>query len=109
MNERLKELTVTAALTGLKNRRYLEELLPDLMTKSNLAVLMIDIDFFKRVTDTFRHHAADVVWKEVADLLTNTIGNVGFTVRMGREEFIAVFPEITVKEPLLAAEKIWQR
>jgi len=87
MNGRLKEMTNTDVLTGLKNRRYLEEFLPGLIAESNLTLLIIDIDFFKRINDTFGHHAGDVVLKELAEVLTRTIGDVGFTYRRCVDEF----------------------
>lgn len=102
LNERLKELTVTDPLTGLKNRRYLEEFLPDLIRSGSLSLLMVDIDFFKRVNDTYGHPAGDQVLKELADLLAETIGKTGFAARLGGEEFVAVLHETD----LAAAEKL---
>lgn len=106
MNGRLKELTITDVLTGLKNRRYLEEFLPDIIEESGLALLMIDIDYFKRVNDRFGHHAGDVVLKELADVLASTIGTAGFAARLGGEEFVAVLPEMDLAEAEKVAEKI---
>ncbi|WP_282019308.1 GGDEF domain-containing protein [Planomicrobium okeanokoites] len=106
MNERLKELTITDVLTGLKNRRYLEEFLPDIIQESGLALLMIDIDYFKKVNDTFGHHAGDVVLKELADVLADTIATAGFAARLGGEEFVAVLPQMELSEAQEIAEKI---
>ncbi|WP_084243865.1 GGDEF domain-containing protein [Planomicrobium okeanokoites] len=106
MNERLKELTITDVLTGLKNRRYLEEFLPDIIQESGLALLMIDIDYFKKVNDTFGHHAGDSVLKELADVLADTIGTAGFAARLGGEEFVAVLPQMDLSEAQKIAENI---
>ncbi|WP_281864762.1 GGDEF domain-containing protein [Planomicrobium okeanokoites] len=106
MNGRLKEMTNTDVLTGLKNRRYLEEFLPGLIAESNLTLLIIDIDFFKRINDTFGHHAGDVVLKELAEVLTRTIGDDGFAARLGGEEFVAVLPIVELSEAQKIAEKI---
>lgn len=109
LNERLKELTVTDPLTGLKNRRYLEEFLPGFSNRNGLAFLMIDIDFFKLVNDTFGHHAGDEVLKELAVLLSETIGDAGFAVRIGGEEFAVVLPQTDLAIAARIAEKTRQK
>lgn len=108
MNERLKELAITDVLTGLKNRRYLEEFLPEFMEEGNLALLMIDIDYFKRINDTFGHHAGDMVLSELAEILAETIGTAGFAARLGGEEFVAVLPETGLAEAERFAERVRQ-
>ncbi|WP_033542733.1 sensor domain-containing diguanylate cyclase [Planococcus sp. CAU13] len=106
LNDRLKELTVTDVLTGLKNRRYLEEFLPELMAADSLYLLMIDIDYFKRVNDTYGHHAGDVVLKKLAEVLKGTIGKAGFAARLGGEEFVAVLPAMDTQKAAEMAEQI---
>lgn len=106
LNSRLKELTVTDVLTGLKNRRYLEEFLPELMKGGETSILMIDIDFFKRVNDTFGHHAGDIVLKSLAEVLEAAIGDAGFAARIGGEEFVAVLPAVGLAKAERLAEGI---
>ncbi|WP_203333775.1 GGDEF domain-containing protein [Planococcus beigongshangi] len=109
LNGRLKELTVTDALTGLKNRRYLEEFLPELMTAGSLSLLMIDIDFFKGINDTYGHHAGDIMLKQLAAVLEEAIGTAGFAARLGGEEFVAVLTAMDVAEASEIAEEVRQR
>jgi len=109
LNSRLKELTVTDVLTGLKNRRYLEEFLPELIKEGQTAILMIDIDFFKKVNDTFGHHAGDIVLKSLADVLEAAIGDTGFAARVGGEEFVAVLPAVGLAKAEELAEHIRKR
>lgn len=108
LNERLKELTVTDALTGLKNRRYLEEFLPDLIRTGSLSLLMIDIDFFKQVNDTYGHPMGDAVLKELAEVLAETIQDAGFAARIGGEEFVAVLHDTDLANAGQMAEAIRQ-
>ncbi len=106
LNERLKEMTITDVLTGLKNRRYLEEWLQNFSEDRSLALLMIDIDFFKRINDTFGHHAGDAVLKDLAAVLADVIGDAGFAVRLGGEEFVGVLWKTELQEAGMMAEKI---
>lgn len=109
LNSRLKELTVTDVLTGLKNRRYLEEFLPELIKEGQTAILMIDIDFFKQVNDTFGHHAGDIVLKSLAGVLEVAIGEAGFAARIGGEEFVAVLRSVDQANAEGLAEHIRER
>lgn len=108
LNSRLKELTITDVLTGLKNRRYLEEFLPALLNGEETAILMIDIDFFKKVNDAFGHHAGDIVLKSLAGVLEDSIGDAGFAARIGGEEFTAVLPSVGLREAEVLAEQVRQ-
>ncbi|MFD1031958.1 sensor domain-containing diguanylate cyclase [Metaplanococcus flavidus] len=109
LNNRLKELTVTDVLTGLKNRRYLEEFLPELIEDGGTALLMIDIDFFKKVNDSYGHHAGDIVLKNLAEVLEAAIGKAGFATRVGGEEFVVVLPAINLERAEDLAEHIRER
>lgn len=84
-------------LTGLYNRRFLErhiELIPE-KEKSQYVVSMVDIDFFKKVNDTYGHEAGDEVLVRVSDCLKETAGKENLAVRWGGEEFILYFPNTT--------------
>lgn len=106
LNGRLKELTVTDVLTGLKNRRYLEEFLPMLIKQGQTAILMIDIDFFKKVNDIHGHYAGDIVLKTLAEVLEAAIGPAGFAARIGGEEFVTILPGFGIAQAETMAEKI---
>ena len=91
----LNELAITDPLTGLLNRRYLREGLPrELMLAqrrgTKLAVIMIDIDHFKRFNDTFGHEAGDLVLSETGALLKSQMRKTDIACRFGGEEF-AIF------------------
>jgi diguanylate cyclase (GGDEF)-like protein len=87
-------------LTGLHNRRFADEQLPDLVvhavsTGTPLTVGMIDVDNFKRVNDTHSHHVGDKVLITIANLLftgLTTVAKTGFVARIGGEEFLIVLP-----------------
>jgi len=107
----LEERSITDALTGLYNRRYLQDVLPRalLMAKrrtTTLAFIMIDIDHFKRVNDAFGHEAGDVVLKEVGMLLQSSIRRTDTAFRYGGEEFAIVLPDASFEGARKKAEDI---
>ena len=108
----MKKNSVTDQLTGLYNRRYLEEILEKIAAsaireKSLLGVLMIDVDFFKKVNDTLGHDAGDEVLKELSKVLVNSVRDSDFVVRFGGEEFIIILQNIKDKKEIIkVAEKI---
>lgn len=97
LNESLYQLAALDPLTGLKNRRSLETLLEELTGKAEggmeLALLAVDIDFFKRVNDTYGHQMGDAVLQELAWKLEAEIGDRGVVARLGGEEFVIVLPQ----------------
>ena len=102
---------VTDSLTHLLNRRYLSEFLPREVIRArrsgdSLAVLMIDLDHFKRYNDNFGHDAGDLVLKEVAQLLLAHIRGSDIACRYGGEEFVLVFPDTTFEGAKRRAEEI---
>jgi len=97
-NKELVKLSVTDKLTGLYNRLKLDNALQENMDKSlrynNIfSVLIIDIDFFKRINDTFGHQIGDDVLKESATVLKDNIRRVDMLGRWGGEEFLIICPE----------------
>lgn len=105
----LREQAITDPLTGLYNRRYLWEFLRREWIRAKrrddtLAVIMIDIDHFKRVNDTHGHEAGDFVLVAVAGLLRNQIRSSDIVCRYGGEEFALVLPEASVESVQLRAE-----
>lgn len=99
VNERLHTLTEQDALTGLKNRMYLSERLPEMWRQAQrwhtpLSVLMIDVDHFKQVNDQHGHLAGDEALKLVAGVLKQAVQRPGdHAVRYGGEEFLVVLPQ----------------
>lgn len=104
-------LATTDSLTGLFNRRYAEVYLADALMNSldsgtGLTVMMVDIDHFKSVNDTFGHAAGDIVLKEVATRIRDNLRAVDLVSRHGGEEFLVILPEIHGSEAELAAERL---
>ena len=98
--ERFREQARRDPLTGLRNRRYVDEQLPGLIDAGpDLTVAIVDLDHFKRVNDQLSHDVGDQVLVEVAKLLESELAAVcpaGFVARMGGEEFLVVLPGATV-------------
>ncbi|MEU8237398.1 diguanylate cyclase [Actinoplanes missouriensis] len=94
--ERFREQARRDPLTGLHNRRYVDERLPALIRYDPaLAVALVDLDHFKQVNDRLSHNVGDQVLITVADLLTGGLATAcpdGFVARMGGEEFLIVLP-----------------
>jgi diguanylate cyclase (GGDEF)-like protein len=98
LRETLRTQSIRDLLTGLYNRRYLEEtfereLLRVKRKKASLAVFLFDVDHFKRFNDTFGHDAGDVVLHEVGRLLRVHTREADLACRYGGEEFVCVLPE----------------
>ena len=113
-NEELERLSVTDGLTGLYNRRRLMETLNDEARRSQrlkhtFAVLMVDVDHFKKYNDSFGHQAGDTVLTKVATLLREATREVDFVARYGGEEFLILLPETGMSEALDISERIRTR
>ncbi|MBI3927610.1 MAG: sensor domain-containing diguanylate cyclase [Armatimonadetes bacterium] len=96
-NHRLYELSVLDGLTNIYNRRYLEQRLGKEMAyarrfRKPLSVLLLDIDFFKRLNDTYGHQAGDHALREVSDTLSATLREYDVVARYGGEEFAVILP-----------------
>lgn len=107
----LREQASTDPLTGLSNRRHLWEFLLREWIRSrrregSLAVIMMDLDYFKRVNDEFGHEAGDVVLTEIATLLKAQIRGSDIACRFGGEEFALVLPDATLEAVQRRAEDI---
>ena len=98
------------ALTGLINRGTLykngKTIFSQLSAKSSAAVLMMDIDFFKKINDTYGHLNGDEVLKKVADALASNLRATDMIARYGGEEFCAFIPRINGKDIIDLAEKL---
>jgi len=109
--KKLKNLAEIDALTGLMNRGTIENVLRREIERAfryekNLAFLMLDIDYFKKVNDTYGHEMGDVVLKRLAGICLDNIREVDFIGRWGGEEFVILMPEIDTKGVSIAAEKL---
>jgi diguanylate cyclase (GGDEF)-like protein len=109
----LKELSASDPLTGLCNHREFFRLLREEMQRSQrylhpLSLLMIDLDYFKQINDTFGHPAGDRVLCAVADILRRELRQVDQLARYGGEEFAAILPETAESEAIAIANRIRQ-
>lgn len=100
-------------LTGLYNRRWLDNALPRLLEQANhsaksLCILMIDVDHFKKYNDTHGHLGGDHALIAVGDVLKTTVRPYDFTTRYGGEEFMVILPNTSQDEAVLIAEFIRQ-
>lgn len=107
-NDRLRELTIRDELTGLFNHRYFQETLDSEIAKfrrygRDVALLLVDVDFFKKINDTNGHLAGDMVLKELGRLLQTLVRGCDIVARYGGEEFGIILPETgTVGAKVLA-------
>jgi diguanylate cyclase (GGDEF)-like protein len=109
--QKLQEQAISDPLTGLYNRRYLNEFLPRELVRCRrsaapLAVMLIDLDHFKRVNDSFGHEAGDVVLKAIAALLKGKVRGSDIACRYGGEEFALILPETGLDAAVRRAEVI---
>ncbi|ANK85287.1 MULTISPECIES: PleD family two-component system response regulator [Rhizobium] len=105
------ELAVTDPLTGLYNRRYLDNHLNVLFNRSMargrpLSVLITDIDRFKQVNDTYGHDGGDEVLREFANRVRSTIRGADLACRYGGEEFVVVMPDTSPEVAAAVAERL---
>ena len=108
------ELAITDALTGLHNRRYMESHLATLMNQAKarakpLSLLVLDIDYFKSINDTYGHDAGDEVLREFAVRLRKSIRGIDLACRYGGEEFVVVMPETDLAVANVVAERVRRR
>ncbi len=107
------EVAITDQLTGLYNRRYLSSHLDNLISKSvdngrPISLLVIDIDHFKAVNDTYGHDVGDQVLKEFARRLSSNVRGIDMACRYGGEEFVVAMPETDVSFSYMVAERLRQ-
>ncbi|MBO9654682.1 MAG: diguanylate cyclase [Agrobacterium tumefaciens] len=108
LRQRLVGMARQDALTGLLNRRSLDEALNRHIEKppGSLACLMLDIDHFKRFNDRFGHDAGDAVMQYVAQVLSEAIDDQGALFRFGGEEFTVLMPDAGIEDATRLAEKL---
>jgi two-component system cell cycle response regulator len=104
--DRSLEMAVTDPLTGLRNRRYTRRHLEGVLRQGGAAVLLLDVDRFKAVNDTYGHAAGDVVLREVAERLRAQIRASDVVARYGGEEFLVVMAGASAEEAEVVAERL---
>ena len=109
--EHLRESSLRDAMTGLYNRRFLEEYVTTLVAASQrrsspFSVLMLDLDYFKQVNDTFGHEAGDKVLKTLSEILVKSVRSSDLVVRYGGEEFLILLVDTPADNAVNVAEKI---
>jgi len=112
-NIELSELALVDNLTNLSNRHYFDHdieflIATTIRNKSKITLLMIDLDRFKLVNDTYGHIVGDNVLKQTAQILKNSVRATDRVYRWGGEEFIIITPETSNSQASLVAEKICQ-
>lgn len=108
------EMAITDGLTGLHNRRYMENHINTLVHDAGargkaLSVLMLDIDYFKSINDNYGHQAGDDVLREFARRLRKSVRGIDLVCRYGGEEFVVIMPETNTALAYTVAERIRER
>lgn len=111
MYSQSRYMSVTDPLTGLYNRRHFEdclerEFLRSKRYKSDLSFAIIDIDFFKKINDTYGHSSGDYVLKEVAYLILQTFRKTDMVFRYGGEEFAVIITETPIDKAVIPLERL---
>ncbi|EHQ52172.1 PAS/PAC/GAF sensor-containing diguanylate cyclase [Ectothiorhodospira sp. PHS-1] len=115
MEQELREMATTDHLTGLANRRhFLERMREEILRMDRnpdhqAAVMMLDLDHFKRVNDTHGHSAGDTVLRHFASLLRYCLRKSDFAGRMGGEEFAVLLPDTDLQATVALAERLRKR
>lgn len=112
-NELLKELSITDHLTHLYNRRYMMDELEvefhrSLRKKGDLCLVLIDVDHFKQVNDTYGHQKGDMVLAAIAETIQVDLRRYDLAARYGGEEFAMVLPDTNLHEGSIVAERFRQ-
>ena len=112
--EQLRELSVHDALTNLYNRRYFDEQGALLFERAvrygrPLAVMISDIDHFKKVNDTFSHAMGDEVLRRMGEILSSNVRVTDMVARYGGEEFVVAFPETALPQAIVTCEMLRSR
>jgi diguanylate cyclase (GGDEF)-like protein len=111
LREKLRNQALRDELTGLYNRRFLDETLPRLVSHaerraSPIAVLMLDLDHFKQVNDRYGHAAGDAVLREVGSLLLGRLRRMDVACRYGGEELMVLLPDCSAVDAVVRAQEI---
>lgn len=108
----LKEMAMRDALTGLGNRRFLDEHLPELFescqtSNTDLICVAIDIDYFKKLNDTLGHGAGDELLRTLGQLIQGMIRHEDYAVRLGGDEFLILMPGCPLSRVRQVADQLY--
>ena len=111
IHRKISELSITDELTGLYNRRKMDEVLELEFNKAkrygtSLSIMILDIDHFKQVNDFYGHKVGDVVLSQIGGILRNNIRNIDIATRYGGEEFVIILPQTDFNGAVLSAKKL---
>jgi diguanylate cyclase (GGDEF)-like protein len=111
LHKRIKKLSITDGLTGVYCFRYFQEKLEDELKRAQryqepLGLIIMDIDGFKQVNDSYGHPAGDSILKNIADMLKNECRDIDIVCRYGGEEFAVILPETDTEGAFYLAERI---
>jgi len=110
LHEEVRRLSITDNLTGMYNRRYLDEIVQRRLTKDGAGtLLLIDIDHFKEINDTFWHQAGDAVLVQVSGIVSGSIRETDIAARWGGDELAVYFPKLELDLAVKVAERIRRR
>jgi diguanylate cyclase (GGDEF)-like protein/PAS domain S-box-containing protein len=113
LRETLRTQAVRDSLTGLYNRRYMEQVLEREVLRASrnrrtVGIIMLDLDHFKRFNDNYGHEAGDVLLRAVGDFLIASVRAEDIACRYGGEEFVVMLPEATLSMTRTRAEQLWR-
>ncbi|OLF55123.1 diguanylate cyclase [Pseudomonas chlororaphis] len=113
VEEELRALSVTDSLTGIHNRRYFQERLQTEMARvergvGDLAVIMLDIDHFKRINDQYGHAVGDRVLRAVCERISHRLRRTDVFCRLGGEEFMVLCPDTDGQQASVLADELWR-
>ena len=111
LQKQLQELSMTDALTSLRNRRAFDEHLPAAFEHARryerpLSLAIVDVDHFKAINDTFGHDAGDAILRGISQLIASGTRQTDYVARVGGEEFAILLPETALFDGLQFAEKL---
>lgn len=111
INSDLVKISNTDKLTGISNRRFFQKKLEEQIViyrteEKTFSLLIIDIDHFKKVNDTFGHQIGDIVLAKLANILKIQVRTDDIVARFGGEEFTIILPDTNVEEAILIAQKL---
>ncbi|RJP48396.1 MAG: diguanylate cyclase [Anaerolineaceae bacterium] len=114
LRETLRSQSILDPLTGLYNRRFMEETLAREIRRAernqrSLNLIMLDIDHFKEFNDTFGHEAGDAVLRELGQMLKDNTRGSDVSCRFGGEEFVLILPETTAEDARQRAEELREK
>jgi diguanylate cyclase (GGDEF)-like protein/PAS domain S-box-containing protein len=114
LNEKLNLLSITDGLTEIYNHRHFQDRLTEEVERlhrqktGDLSLLMLDIDDFKKINDTYGHQCGDMVLKQLAGLLKSSVRIIDILARYGGEEFAVILPNTNTEQAVIVAERVWK-